>query len=324
LEVRAISTVDPTRFGIATVNLVEPTMPAPPTGVRVDKRSETSITLTWNPVTGADSYIVYRRTGTSGNFSRVPTGQPIVDTQFVDIRLSPDTEYQYHVSAVNGAGESALSLTHGSGRTLERDYGGLGRAIPVSPNSILVEWSRDKGLNEVIANINMLIGTVGSNIPGDIDLGSLNARYVVQRRSRNCLGNPWGEWETREVIPIPRAFTTDLIKLIHWTMNEGLSISINVQSIYGYIANLINQIVDWINWIPGVNIPKLPDINSVEPFWVDNTVLPNIYYDYRVFSEVHYTLMNWVSVKLPGEGYLTGNQSAMTITHVRPGVCHCR
>ncbi len=73
------------------------TGPPPPTGLAVSATTDTTASLSWNPVTGAASYDVYRG-ATLVNTSAVTA------TSFTDSGLSPATTYSYTVATVDGSG----------------------------------------------------------------------------------------------------------------------------------------------------------------------------------------------------------------------------
>ncbi|KRV46872.1 chitinase [Wenjunlia vitaminophila] len=77
-----------------------PQLPTAPTGLTAGTPTSSSVPLSWNPVSGATSYQVYRdgnRVSTATSTSTTVTG------------LSASTAYSFQVSAVNAAGESARS-----------------------------------------------------------------------------------------------------------------------------------------------------------------------------------------------------------------------
>ena len=74
--------------------------PVMPTGLRIGETDTDSISLSWNAVPQADRYEL-RRDG-----SDVYSGS---DTSFTDTGLSGNTEYIYHVRAINAAGTSDWS-----------------------------------------------------------------------------------------------------------------------------------------------------------------------------------------------------------------------
>ncbi|MFJ1899314.1 chitinase [Streptomyces sp. NPDC088115] len=84
-----------------------PTIPAAPAGLAVGTTTASSVSLSWNAVSGATGYTVYKdgakATTTTGNSATV-TG------------LTANTAYQFTVTATNAAGESVKSASV-SGRT---------------------------------------------------------------------------------------------------------------------------------------------------------------------------------------------------------------
>jgi chitinase len=79
-----------------------PVVPSAPTGLRVSDTTSSSVSLAWNPVSGATGYNVYRdgsRVATASGASATVTG------------LTASTSYSFQVTAVNAAGESVRSGT---------------------------------------------------------------------------------------------------------------------------------------------------------------------------------------------------------------------
>ncbi|MGA5117387.1 chitinase [Streptomyces pseudogriseolus] len=97
----------------------EPTVPATPAGLTVSGTTATSATLTWNAVSGATGYTVYR----DGTRVTAVTGTSATVTG-----LAADTSYSFQVAAANAAGESAKSAAV-SVRTRE-DGGNEGGDLP--------------------------------------------------------------------------------------------------------------------------------------------------------------------------------------------------
>ncbi|CAL9293314.1 chitinase [Streptomyces sp. SudanB66_2053] len=97
----------------------EPTVPATPAGLTVSGTTATSATLTWNAVSGATGYTVYR----DGTRATAVTGTSATVTG-----LAADTSYSFQVAATNAAGESAKSAAV-SVRTRE-DGGNEGGDLP--------------------------------------------------------------------------------------------------------------------------------------------------------------------------------------------------
>ncbi|KLU64324.1 N-acetylmuramoyl-L-alanine amidase LytC precursor [Desulfosporosinus acididurans] len=88
-----------------TANFSNSTLSAP-TQVSASVVSTSQLCVTWNPVSYATSYYVYRATSLAGPFSIV--GMPSTTT-FTDLGLSSNTTYYYKVVAVGNAGTSSDS-----------------------------------------------------------------------------------------------------------------------------------------------------------------------------------------------------------------------
>ena len=84
----------------------EPPQVGAPTGVTATSTSTTSIRLTWNQVSGADSYEVDRASGT-GAMTNIKTG--LTSTFYEDVGLNASTQYNYVVRAVHGTTKSSNS-----------------------------------------------------------------------------------------------------------------------------------------------------------------------------------------------------------------------
>ena len=77
-----------------------------PKGLSVDEKSSTSISLSWDSVSGATSYKIYRSISSSGTYSLADTS---VNSYFTDDGLFPDITYYYRVVAVDSSGDGAES-----------------------------------------------------------------------------------------------------------------------------------------------------------------------------------------------------------------------
>ena len=79
--------------------------PSTPTGVDATAYSS-YIVVTWNSVSGAESYNVYRSTSASGTYTFQSS---VYQTSYTDYSANPGTTYYYKVTAENNAGESSKS-----------------------------------------------------------------------------------------------------------------------------------------------------------------------------------------------------------------------
>ncbi|MGW7086825.1 chitinase [Streptomyces sp. NPDC054871] len=95
-------------------------IPAVPAGLKAGTTTSTSVELSWTPVSTATGYTIYRdgtKVASAGGASAAITG------------LTPETTYNFQVSATNAAGESAKS-TAVSVRTPKGSGGGDGGTVP--------------------------------------------------------------------------------------------------------------------------------------------------------------------------------------------------
>lgn len=122
--------------------------PNTPSGVTATA-SSSYITITWNSVSGADNYNVYRSTSASGTYSFISTAY---STSYTDYNVNEGITYYYKVTAENSAGESGKSASasakiSSSGGGNEQHYGPVITEVSgsVSGNYIIVKWKTKTG-----------------------------------------------------------------------------------------------------------------------------------------------------------------------------------
>ena len=79
--------------------------PSTPTGINATAASS-YIVVTWNSVSGAESYNVYRSTSASGTYTFQSS---VTTTNYTDYNVNAGTTYYYKVDAENSAGKSSKS-----------------------------------------------------------------------------------------------------------------------------------------------------------------------------------------------------------------------
>ncbi|MEH7158314.1 fibronectin type III domain-containing protein [Neobacillus drentensis] len=111
-----------------------PKVPNQPT-LRAEPISSVQINLTWNPVSNARAYHIYRATDKNGPFIKVNT-YPVRSTFFSDESLVGDTTYYYKVSAENSVGEQMSEVVSAKTFVHSDDHGDdLLTATPIQENS---------------------------------------------------------------------------------------------------------------------------------------------------------------------------------------------
>ncbi|AEN12083.1 chitinase [Streptomyces sp. SID8360] len=159
-----------------------PAIPGAPAGLAVGTTTSSSVALSWNAVSGATGYTVYR----DGTKATTTTG-----TSATVSGLAADTAYQFSVSATNAAGESVRSATV-SGRTAKKDETGPGPSTSVPKHAVTGYWQNFNNgaavqkLSDVPANYDIIAvsfadaaGTPGA-VTFNLDSAGLNGYTVAQ------------------------------------------------------------------------------------------------------------------------------------------------
>jgi hypothetical protein len=97
------------------------TAPSAPTGVSATAQSSSSISISWNSVSGAAGYYIYRSSSTYGTYTEVGYSP---STSYTDTGLSASTEYYYKVAAYNNNGTSSQSISYDYATTHPSSSGG--------------------------------------------------------------------------------------------------------------------------------------------------------------------------------------------------------
>lgn len=166
--------------------------PAAPTGVTAGNPGTLTIDVSWNTVTGADSYKVYRSTDdVDYNYVTLETGTSITDSG-----LKHSTTYYYKVLAKNASGESALSTA-----VSETTLVGVDRPSLSSPDylvdSILVYWDPVENATEYELQRSPADATTYTTVYTDadpylVDTGITPGNdYRYRVRARNANGPGW-------------------------------------------------------------------------------------------------------------------------------------
>ena len=117
------------------------TKPSAPNGVSASVQSSSSIRISWNSVSGASYYKVYRASA-YGTYSNIGTAYT---ASYTNTGLSSSTTYYYKVTAVNSCGESALSSSYDYATTNSSSSTGTPNAVEITLTSYKENGTHDLG-----------------------------------------------------------------------------------------------------------------------------------------------------------------------------------
>lgn len=161
-----------------------------PEGLEITGTDPGSVTLRWDPVQGADGYVVLRSATPNGPFTIV--SEILTGTEYTDPTVQPGIAYYYQVSSVAmGAIQPAKGIIEAiPGRT-----GGKGLTAPSglaavdSPAGVTVSWQAVPGATEYILyrsvdgiSFETLAVTTGTSYQ-DIEATGTNVWYQVAARN---------------------------------------------------------------------------------------------------------------------------------------------
>lgn len=115
--------------------------PSAPTGLTIT--STNPITLSWNTVSGATSYSVYRGTSSGDISTKTQLASDVTSTSYIDTSALAGTTYYYQVRAINGDGSSSAS------NEVEATASGGSFSLvgSISGTSVVLNWSTISGAN---------------------------------------------------------------------------------------------------------------------------------------------------------------------------------
>jgi len=162
-----------------------------PTGLTAEGISSSRIKISWNAVTDASSYRIYRSDNASGPYADI--GSIYSQTSCTDSNLSPATTFYYKVAARNSStdGEQSISI---SATTWLVAPSGV-NAISETSSSIAISWDNlsgatayriYRGTEGYSFSIFTEIGTSPSNSYTDTGLPS-NVRYYYKVSGYNSI-----------------------------------------------------------------------------------------------------------------------------------------
>jgi fibronectin type 3 domain-containing protein len=118
------------------------TKPAAPSQVAATALSSSGVTVSWSPVVGATSFVIYRAASAAGQYAQIGTS---ATDSYADTGLEADTTYYYKVAAsnVSGVGEQSDATS-----ATTKKAPPVVTATAQSSKSIMISWSAVAGASE--------------------------------------------------------------------------------------------------------------------------------------------------------------------------------
>jgi len=113
-----------------------------PSSVSATAQSPNSISITWNTITEAQSYRIYRSTTATGTYTQIGTS---TTSSYSDNSLTPSTTYYYKVSTVTSSGAESGQSTYASAQTPAIPVPSNVSATSYSSSIIYVTWNNVSG-----------------------------------------------------------------------------------------------------------------------------------------------------------------------------------
>jgi len=132
--------------------------PSAPAGININTETTGQAIITWNAVSDADKYRVYRSDSSEGLYEKISTDINSNTLEFTDSTIKGDNVYYYRVTAINNDGLESMFSISGEGQ---------GKLTPVQFCSKMYETYKYMKAKCDYLEPNPL-GSVNFNIPGDI------------------------------------------------------------------------------------------------------------------------------------------------------------
>lgn len=111
------------------------------TSLKVANTSSTDIKVSWNKVSGAKKYYVYRKKGSAKSWTKVKT---TTSTSYTDTSVSNGTTYKYMVKAIDSKSKT-ISSSKSSGTTIKCIAAPKLSSVSSSKSGITFKWNKVSG-----------------------------------------------------------------------------------------------------------------------------------------------------------------------------------
>ena len=125
--------------------------PTPTLSLSVAAKQGKKLTLTWDKVSGADGYEVYRSTSLDGTYKKISTMKKSLATTYTDTNVIYGTTYYYQVKAYSGSGSNRTYLANSEiVKATSKPAAVTVKSVTVKKGKITLKWKKDKSVSGYI------------------------------------------------------------------------------------------------------------------------------------------------------------------------------
>jgi hypothetical protein len=192
--------------------------PLVPNGVSATAQSSSSIKISWNSVSGASYYNIYRAASSTGTYSNIGYVSSS-STSYTNTGLSSSTTYYYKITAENSCGESALSNYSYAATSSSTSSGTLPNAVQITLTSYKENGTHDVGLWGLEADPRISFIVEAYSSAGSL----LSTNYSSTLLSLDDpSGGSWTGSET-EIVPITAYFSAYKVSVKCQVLDKDVS-----------------------------------------------------------------------------------------------------
>jgi fibronectin type 3 domain-containing protein len=273
----------------------ETSVPSAPTGVTATAQSSSSISVSWDQVSGATSYEVYYEIGSSTTKNLAGT---VSGTSYTHTGLQASTTYYYYIKAVNSAGSSdyssddfaTTSSSGGGGETSAPSVPTGVTATALTSTSIRISWNTVPGATSYkIYSPNgpgsssnfVLLDTATTNSYTDDDSPEAGETWYYKVSAVNSIGESAQSASVSAKTPNPLSAPTNVVAA-HADYSSRLNTSRNsIKITWNAVSGAVNyNVYEYVSYLGGYWDKVGYNVTGTE--WTHTGLQPDTAHSYYV------------------------------------------
>ena len=261
---------------VTATTLIPP--PSTPISLKATTQSSTSIKLSWQSVTGAETYRVeYSLTGNAGSW-QVMTLDSATSTGGTASELEAGTKYHFRVCAVNSSGESAFSFL--ASATTMLDTPGAIHAVAENHNTVRLQWTAiPTAISYTIErSMNGTTWTKVTTVKGTTEYTHKSLSAATTYYYRISATSAVGTTAPGEAVAVSTKLTAPGSPTVKTA--GSTSIDVSWKAVKGATGYVIQRSVNGTEWLEAGVVTGSP----AKPSFTDTGLEANTQYHYRVLA----------------------------------------